>query len=54
MNGLVLARLLVLVLGMLAIGYGVRTNEETWRWVGMGCVAASLVLRLIGRVTARR
>ncbi len=54
MNGFVLFRLLLLVSGMLLFGLGIRQGNDALRWVGLGCIAGTLVLRLVGRLTGKR
>lgn len=54
MKGILLVRLLLLAGGALAMGYGVRTGQELFRWIGIGCMVAVLGLRAAGRITRRR
>jgi hypothetical protein len=39
------ARLALAMFGMLIFGYGVRVADSRVRWVGVGCLAVSLLLR---------
>ena len=49
MSGLLLARLLLLVGGMLLVGLGIRQGSDLLRWIGLACVAGTLAVRLVER-----
>ena len=49
MSSLLLARLLLLVGGMLLFGWGIRQGNDLLRWIGLACVAGTLAVRLIER-----
>ena len=42
-------RLLLLIAGVIAFGYALRSNTESLRWVGIVLVALSLLLRFVGK-----
>jgi hypothetical protein len=39
------ARLALALIGVFIFGYGVRVDDPRVRWVGIGCLAFSLLLR---------
>ncbi|MES2525061.1 MAG: hypothetical protein V4617_20350 [Gemmatimonadota bacterium] len=51
---LTIARLALLLAGIVAFAYALNTGSRTMQYVAVGCVAAALLLRVIGRLTGRR
>lgn len=45
-------RILMLILGIAAFAFALRTENEIARWVGIGFVAVALLLRFVGRPKA--
>jgi hypothetical protein len=41
-----IAQLALLAVGLILWGYGARVDDEWLRWIGIGCFAAAVVLRL--------
>jgi hypothetical protein len=50
----VLVRVGLVAAGLLCFGAGVRTGSEAIRWVGIACIGAALVARLVERLASRR
>lgn len=49
MNGTILARVALMVMGIVVWGYGARADDSQLRMIGIGLLAASLVLRFVRR-----
>ena len=47
-------RLALIGAGVMAFVFALRTGTEWVRWVGIGCLAAALIIRLVERLRARR
>ena len=47
MSPLTVAKLALAVVGMLLFAYGIRTDSQSVRWVGIALVAAAAVLRFV-------
>lgn len=48
MSGVVVARIVVAVAGMVVWAYGAREDLPTARWIGIALIAAALLLRFVG------
>jgi hypothetical protein len=48
-----IARLALIVAGVLAFGYSLNTGNQVARWVAIGCVVGALLLRMISRLMNR-
>jgi hypothetical protein len=48
MSGIVVTRIAVAVAGMVVWAYGAREDHPTARWIGIGLIAVSLLLRFVG------
>ena len=49
-----IARLALILAGVLAFAYSMNADAPWARWVAIGCVASALVLRLVERLARRR
>lgn len=47
-------RLVLIGAGVMAFVFALRTGTEWGRWVGIGCLAGALVIRLIERLSKPR
>ena len=54
MNGIVVTRILVAVAGIIVWAYGARYDHATARWIGIGFIAAAMLLRFAGERPVRR
>jgi hypothetical protein len=54
MSGLTQLKLGLALIGLILWGYGARAEVEWLRWVGIGFLAASAVLRFVGPRSRRR
>jgi hypothetical protein len=52
MNGTI-ARLALILAGVLCFAYSMNTGNAAARWVGIGCVAAALLIRIVTRFMNR-
>ena len=43
------ARIVLIILGVAAFMYAIRSENEIARWVAIVCVGAALLLRFVGR-----
>ena len=41
------------IVGCAVFGWGIRTDNETIRWVGVGCLVLALVLRFVSKSRPR-
>ena len=48
MNGVVVARIVVAVAGIIVWAYGARYDHATARWIGIALIAAAMLLRFAG------
>lgn len=48
MSGIVVARIVVAVAGIIVWAYGARYDHATARWIGIGFIAAAMLLRFAG------
>jgi hypothetical protein len=46
-------RLTVAIVGCAIFGWGIRTDNEMTRWVGVACLVLALALRFIGKSRPR-
>jgi hypothetical protein len=46
-------RVTIAIAGLVVFGYGVRTDNNTVRWVGIGCLVVAFVLRFFVKSKAR-
>jgi membrane-bound ClpP family serine protease len=49
MNGITSAKIALFVVGIILIGYGMRTDSPTLRWTGIAFLVAALALRFVKR-----
>jgi hypothetical protein len=42
------ARLIVILIAAILLGYGIRTDQSALRWAGIGFLVAALLMRFIG------
>ena len=49
MTPIIMARLTVILIAAILLGYGIRTDQTALRWAGMGFLVAALLMRFIGR-----
>jgi hypothetical protein len=50
---LIQIRVALAILGLVAFGYGIRTDDVQVRWVGIGLLAVAPLLRFIGPTKRR-
>lgn len=53
MTALATWRVTIAIVGLVVFGYGVRTDNNTIRWVGIACLVVAFVIRFFG-TTKRR
>jgi hypothetical protein len=46
-------RVTIAIAGLAVFGYGVRTDNNTIRWVGIACLVVAFVIRFFGKSKAR-
>jgi hypothetical protein len=46
---LTVVKITLAVLGMLIVGYGIRVDEDWYRWLGIALLGIAAVLRFVGR-----
>jgi len=46
-------RVTIAIAGLVVFGYGVRTDNNTIRWVGIACLVVAFVLRFFAKAKAR-
>jgi len=49
MSPMLTARLIVILIAAILLGYGIRTDQSALRWAGIGFLVAALLMRFIGR-----
>jgi uncharacterized membrane protein len=49
MTPIIMARLTVILIAAILLGYGIRTDQPALRWAGIGFLVAALLMRFIGR-----
>ncbi len=49
MTPILMARLTVILIAAILLGYGIRTDQTALRWAGIGFLVAALLMRFIGR-----
>ena len=54
MSALTQLKLGLVFIGLVLFGYGVRTETEQTRWIGIAFLAAAAVLRFVGPRSSRR
>jgi hypothetical protein len=47
------ARIALLLAGIACFAYSMNSGSDIARWVAIGCVAAALLLRVVGRLVGR-
>ena len=48
MSPMLTARLIVILIAAILLGYGIRTDQSALRWAGIGFLVAALLMRFIG------
>jgi hypothetical protein len=48
MPPVLVARLIVILIAAVLLGYGIRTDQSALRWAGIGFLVAALLMRFIG------
>jgi hypothetical protein len=48
MPPILLARLIVILIAAVLLGYGIRTDQSALRWAGIGFLVAALLMRFVG------
>ncbi|HUQ19089.1 MAG TPA: hypothetical protein VM099_05700 [Gemmatimonadaceae bacterium] len=48
MTPIIMARLVVILIAAVLLGYGIRTDQTALRWAGIGFLVAALLMRFIG------
>lgn len=48
MTPIIMARLVVILIAAILLGYGIRTDQTALRWAGIGFLVAALLMRFIG------
>lgn len=48
MTPIIMARLVVILVAAILLGYGIRTDQTALRWAGIGFLVAALLMRFIG------
>ena len=54
MSALTQLKLGLASIGLVLFGYGIRTDMERMRWIGIAFLAAAAVLRFVGPRSSRR
>ena len=48
MTPIIMARLVIILIAAILLGYGIRTDQTALRWAGIGFLVAALLMRFIG------
>jgi RsiW-degrading membrane proteinase PrsW (M82 family) len=46
-------RVTIAIVGLAVFGYGVRTDNNTMRWVGIACLVVAFLLRFVAQSRRR-
>ena len=48
MTPVLMARVVLILIAAVLLGFGIRTNQSALRWAGIGFLVAALLMRFIG------